>query len=370
MVAKWTTEGSDKALRGAALVAANVRGWIVDGRLRAGEALPSHLELASQFGVSTVAVQNGLNLLGGQGFVDARRGVGTFVSARPPHLHQYGLVFWNDPKAPLGHVGWSRYYQALTLAAAEAERSSDKRLLQFHGVDWHTDSPDRVRLIEHLETHRLAGIVFVNIPQHLGGTPILDLPGIPRLAIETESQHPNVRTVNFDSQQWLDKALDHLAAKGRTRVAAIANASSSACAFFDREYDRLQAALAARGMSTCPRWMQFAPMNFARAARQATEILAADRERPDALLVLDDNYVEPALQGLQAAGVSVPDDIAVVGHANFPLPPAKTLPVRLLGYDQRATLRTAIAVIDRWRAGDVPPETTTLPALWEEEVGR
>jgi DNA-binding LacI/PurR family transcriptional regulator len=71
---------------------------------------------------------------------------------------------------------------------------------------------------------------------------------------------------------------------------------------------------------------------------------------------------------LLAAGVRVPDDVAVVGHANWPMPPAKTLPVRLLGYDQRAMLRTAVEVIDRWRAGEKPPDAVTLPALWEEEV--
>lgn len=65
----------------------------------------------------------------------------------------------------------------------------------------------------------------------------------------------------------------------------------------------------------------------------------------------------------------VPEDVAVVGHANWPLPPAKHLPVRLLGYDQRSMLRAAVEVIDRWRAGGKPPDSGTLPALWEEEVG-
>ncbi len=357
------------ALRPAAGVREALRGEIVAGALPPGARLPTHAELAARFGVSNVTIQRALGQLEAEGFVVGRPRLGTLVVESPPHLHQIGLVFWNDPKAPLGSLTWSRYFQALTLAATDFERSTGRRMLQFHGVHWHPEAPDRRRLIEHLETHRLAGVVFANIPLFLEGSPILELPGIPRVAFETRSQHPNVRTVNFDFGQWLDKALDYLAAQGCRRVAVIKNAVDG-IGFDEPDYQRLCEALATRGMFTHSRWLQLATMNLPTAARQAAEILMADREPPDALLITDDNYVEPALAGLVAAGVRVPDDLAVVGHANYPLPPAKTLPIRLLGYDQRAMLHAAVEIIDRCRAGETPPATVTLPALWEEEVGK
>jgi DNA-binding LacI/PurR family transcriptional regulator len=94
-----------------------------------------------------------------------------------------------------------------------------------------------------------------------------------------------------------------------------------------------------------------------------------DSERPDALLVLDDNFVEQALAGLGTARIKVPKDVAVVGHANFPVAPAKVLPVRLLGYDVNLLLRTCVDLIDRQRAGEQVPGMTAVPILWEEEVG-
>ncbi len=357
--------------KGSALVREAIRARIVAGELAPGAALPSNVELARQYGVSNVTVLQGLNPLAEQGFLEIRRRVGSFVHPQPPHLHQLGLVFWNDPNALRRENHWSRYFQALTMVAADFERLSGRRVLRFHGVDWHADTADYQRLVEHLATQRLAGVIFANIPLGLDGSPVLELPGIPRVAIETSSLHPNVRTVTFAAGQWLAKALDWLAAQGRRRVATIRLATTGPeDGWGASEEDVFRQAVQARGLETRPRWLHHVSINRPDETCRIVDLLMADRERPDALLVEDDNFVEPALAGLVAAGARVPEDVAVVGHANFPLPPAKTLPIRLLGYDQRAILRAAVEMIDRCRAGEPPPETTTVPALWEEELPR
>ncbi len=351
-----------EALRGSALVRETMRREIVEGRLAPGGVLPSHLALVQRFGVSNVTVQQGLSQLATQGFLEVRPREGSFVVEAPPHLSQYGLVIGFDPDAPLGHLNWSRYFQALVLAAGQFERDTGLRMLQFRGVDWHTDTPDRQRLIEHMETHQLAGVIFANIPLYLEDSPILELPGIPRVAFETRSQHPNVRSVTFDGRQWLEKALDALASAGRRRVAVIEYD-------MDAEYHGwLQEGLAARGMVSLPCWTQFGSVQKPKAARHAAELLMRDRERPDAMLITDDNFVEDALAGLVAAEVRVPEDVMVVGHANFPLPPKKRLPIRLLGQDLGAALRAAVDLIDRERRGGTAADLVMIPAQWEEEV--
>jgi DNA-binding LacI/PurR family transcriptional regulator len=347
----------------------HLRSLIVSGKFLPGARLPTYEELGRRLRAESPTIRAAMGILLDEGFIETRPRHGSFVAARPPHLHQLALVFNNDPKSPLDEsYTWSRYYQSLTQAATDFERTSGRRVLQFFGVNWHTDAPDRARLIEHLQSQRLAGVVFANIPLYMDDSPILRLPGIPRVAFETESLHANVRAVNFDVRQWLDKALDWLVSQGCRRVAMIRHGAPDAALFDNPEHRRFCEALDRRGLTTKSRWLQLATMNQRLAARQVAELLMADRERPDALLVTDDNYVEPALEGLLAAGVRVPDDVAVVGHANWPLPPAKTLPVRLLGYDQRTMLRTAVEVIDRWRAGEKPAEAVILPALWEEEA--
>jgi LacI family transcriptional regulator len=180
--------------------------------------------------------------------------------------------------------------------------------------------------------------------------------------LASAQSYPHVPIVNYDSAMWLDKALDHLAAAGRRRVAVIG------FGFEPRLEARFQAGLAARGMVSHTRWRQFVSLQWQHGARHAAELLMHDRERPDALLVTDDNFVEDAVAGVAAAGLVVPDDVAVVGHANFPVPPAKSLPLRLLGYDAHRAMRACVDLIDRQRRGQKVPGETVLPALWEEEA--
>ncbi len=338
---------------------------IVDGRYAPGERIPSQIELAERFDVAGMTVQMAVKHLEREGFIEARGPLGTFVTEPPPHLNSYAVVFVFDPVAPFAEQNWSRYHQALTQASIRLQQATGKRMLMFHGIDQHADSEDRQSLIAHIERQSLAGIVFTNPPLLLAGTPILDAPGIPRVALMShpDTRFPQVSIVSFDGVMWVDKALDHLAALGRRRVAIIEFGTGP-------EFDaRVQARLEARGMVSHRRWRQFVSLRNAKGATNAVELLMNDRERPDSLLVEDDNFVEQAVAGLAAAGVRVPDDVAVVGHANFPVAPSKLLPMRLLGYDANLFLRTAVDLIDRQRRGEKVPQETKLPALWEEEVG-
>jgi DNA-binding LacI/PurR family transcriptional regulator len=174
--------------------------------------------------------------------------------------------------------------------------------------------------------------------------------------------YANVPVVWGDGAQWVAKALDHLVALGRRRVAVIDHGMGPR---FDA---LLQAGLAERGMVSHRRWHQYVSLRTLAGTSNAVEMMMHDPERPDALLVEDDNFVEQALAGLAAAGMNVPDEVAVVGHANFPVAPTKVLPVRLLGYDVNLLLRTCVDLIDRQRAGEQVPGATVMPMLWEEEV--
>ncbi len=344
---------------------------ILNGRWQPGTQLPPRLALLRSLKTTPVTLHHAVQRLVNDGFLRTAAGSGTFVAELPPHLNTYAVVFIYDPANWIDKQNWSRYYQALTQAAIRLQQETGKRLLMFHGIDHHADSEERMRLITHIERQRLAGLIFTNHPFTFEGTPILDAPGLPRVAMmDPDTKFPHVSAVNFDGAMWVTKALDHLAAEGRRRVAMID---------FGMGPDfsaRVQAGLAARGMVSHRRWHQFVSLRNAEGAANAVEMLMNDRERPDALLVEDDNFVEQAVAGLVAAGVSVPacgepcrtEEVAVVGHANFPVAPAKLLPMRLLGYDANLFMRTSVDLIDRQRQGEKVPHETTLPALWEEEV--
>src|SRR5207244_2676807 len=105
------------------------------------------------------------------------------------------------------------------------------------------------------------------------------------------------------------------------------------------------------------------------AARSVAHLLMslAPEDRPDGLIISDDNLVEHAQAGLADAGVRIPDELDVVAHCNWPEPPASVLPVTRLGFDNIAVMRTCTRLIDEQRSGRPTPHNITVNPMFEEE---
>ena len=91
-------------------------------------------------------------------------------------------------------------------------------------------------------------------------------------------------------------------------------------------------------------------------------------ERPDALIITDDNLVEYAAAGVIAAGMRVPEELEVVAHCNFPWPTPSVVPVKRLGYEVTRILQACLDSIDLQRSGQKALPVTQIPAVFEEEV--
>ena len=86
-------------------------------------------------------------------------------------------------------------------------------------------------------------------------------------------------------------------------------------------------------------------------------------ERPDGLILADDNIVENSLAGVIEAGVRVPHDVEVVAYCNFPWAPSAVLPVKRMGYHARQIIEACLDVIDRRRRGESTPRVIRLDVL-------
>ncbi len=142
-----------------------------------------------------------------------------------------------------------------------------------------------------------------------------------------------------------------LAQRGRVRPALIASTEIS-----ERPpvVARWQAIFAEAGVELRPQWILGADLDWPSSASRLARMLCAPwcGERPDALVVADDNLEQPALAGLMTEGVRVGSDMLVIAQANFPLRARSAMPVVHLGFDAVALLCEALARIGALRRGD------------------
>lgn len=80
-------------------LANRLRQQIVDGKIGAGEALPSERDLCDIMGASRVTVRKAIELLIGEGLLSRRQGSGTYVTPRIQALGSFLSSFSEDAKA-------------------------------------------------------------------------------------------------------------------------------------------------------------------------------------------------------------------------------------------------------------------------------
>jgi DNA-binding LacI/PurR family transcriptional regulator len=342
------------------LIVSQLRARIVAHEFPPESRLPTHTDLQHHFKASVVTVQRALDHLRNEGFVYARRRSGTFVTEYPPHLYHFALVF---PKHPSDTHGWSRFWTALSNEAARFEQESHKKVFLFHNIDGHSDREDYQKLLAAVRTRRLAGIVFAAHPYVLADTQLLRDCAVPSVSFMPKPAL-GISAVALDSTAFIEKALDHLAERGRRRIAVL-----SVPGFSASYYDYLGQAMARRQLQTKPCWLQCVSPSAAEWARNLMLLLmqSGQAERPDGLIITDDNLVEYAVAGLVAAGVRVPRDLEVVGHCNFPWPPPSVLPITRLGFDAHEVLRACLEIVSR-RGPKVAPIGQNVEPVFEDQL--
>ena len=332
-------EKKDRADRHAILT--ELRRSIVKGELAPGDMLPKRTELEQKFAASPLTIQRAVDHLRREGFVHVRPRHGTFVTENPPHLFQYALIF---ASAPQSDGKWSRFYRALADQATAFSQRPPRRVNNFYGIEPHPDNENYRLLLAMMRAHRFAGLIFASPPSVFAQSPLVTEHGVPRVAFNSGSL-TGISTVEIDHASFIDQGLDHLHKLGRRRLAVLSNPRDAAF------HEQVRAAASARGMTLRPYWQQTVHLDAAVAAVNCVHLLMhpGQAERPDALLVADDNLVEYATAGLLAAGIAVPRELEVVAHCNFPWPAPSVLPFMRLGYNITSILDTCIEAINEQR---------------------
>ena len=340
----------------------DIKQQILSGKWDRGMQLPTRAELIERYDTSNVTMQKVMDVLLDDGFVETRGSLGTFVSESPPHLTRYGLVFPESQRHYYGPA--SLFWTALSEVAAHFPETDACRLVNYYDALRGQDGEDYGRLVDDIRKHRLAGLVFASPPHEFRGTPVLDSPHLSRAIIEPVVDFPSIPTVYPDYNDFLRQALTHFEANGARRIAFLGFTSAPAgvAEILDDE-------LAMRGMTTRQAWQQYPTLMIPEAARNAVCLLLSNADdRPDGILVFDDNLAEQAAMGVLDAGVSVPDEVCLVAHANFPLEMREAVQVTRIGFDTRELLYRCIELLRLQNEGEQVEPQTWLAAKSDSDL--
>jgi GntR family transcriptional repressor for pyruvate dehydrogenase complex len=168
-------------------VMAQIEERILDGRLKAGDHLPSERDLALQLGVSRPSLRESLRVLEALGVVDIRRGGGTDGGAVLVGTPGPGFVNLLKLQLALGHFSWNDVLE--TRVALEswscleaAYRSTEEDHADLASILDRMDDP----AIEAIEFNRLDAAFHLRIAESTGNALTAHLMGSLRTAIERQ----------------------------------------------------------------------------------------------------------------------------------------------------------------------------------------
>ena len=284
-----------------------------------GLRLPSDGELATRWRVSVRTIREALLLLEAEGRVERRRGSGTYVravAAKPVAIFsELDLLHPHTPK-----------FFGLTLDLVRrqlGEAGIETRL--YTGRSQAGDAPGAFtcpELLADAEAGRLAGIVAITSALSDPRLAALRQAGMPMVAVTGSSE----LSQRFSPQQVPELAVPYLAQAGRQRIGLIGWAPSAENSGRGGQVLAFQRALAAHDLPFHAEWCRV-DLSFAwRGAgwEEFREIWSARDEKPDAVVISDENYLPEVVMAVLQLGLRVPQDVLLVSHkvrfVDYPLP--------------------------------------------------
>lgn len=342
-------------------IAATLRGRIIADKYPPGSQLPTFDDFVREFGVSRATVQLAIRQLREENFVFSENRKGLYVAQFPPHRYRYGIAF---PSAP-GEPEWTRFHAAIEAESRVVMRQRPgTTIVGFHGLREGTSSPELDLLLRDASTYQLAGLLLIRGTNHLLKLPELAAAGTPCVGIHyLPGETDGLPSITTDNQMFYTKALHWLRLRNRHRLAVLRAVHSSVTspAFFRDQ-----------GFEMRDHWLCEMPVGHDQTVDSVVHLLFdyPESERPDAIIISNDSFVESVFAALHHIGVGIGRDVDIVAHCNWPWPVRSPLPVNRIGFHTHDFINEAINILGDIASGKTPQRLTLVPALDEAENTR
>ena len=291
---------------------------IVSGIIKPDDRLPSIRQLAEHLNINLHTVRNAYALLESDGLVATRPGWGTKVLTPDPlriaesvnliRSHTIGVII-----PSLSHP----VYHELLRGIQEVADNDQSMIFVCNTQD---DSTQAWRYLNQLLSKQVDGIIVASLDIEQYQTGQSDLPlskslCVPYVSVDTPKSKGY--SVNMDLEAVGYQATKHLIQHGHQRVGLITYGFASVdYRLEDLGYKR---ALQEASIENDPGLI--APVQGFNAAegKQAAHRLLKLPQPPSAIFAISDSMAVGAMQAIKAAGLRIPDDIALIGFNDIPI---------------------------------------------------
>ncbi len=173
-----------------------------------------------------------------------------------------------------------------------------------------------------------------------------------------EAAPEDVPWVRLDVEGGTDAALEHLIALGHRRIARLGSWRDFPT--FELRRSRWLAALARVGVEPDPSLVAGSPFDFGAAAVAAGTLLDAD-EPPTAVLCDDDILAGGVYLAARERGVSIPEDVSVVGFDDLDFARVLWPPLTTVAADAERLGAVAFETLGAAMAGELREQGRVLP---------
>ncbi len=318
-----------------------------------GDRLCTIAAFARRFEVSFHSVREALSVLEQEGLIERHAGRGTFVCDGQKGRH-VGVLVEIDLAAP--HTSY--YYRRAAAHTVEQLRAAgySARLYTGHASQIEPRPADITSedFRDALEHNELAGVITFATPEHrfpdwfgslrAAGVPVVSGGG--KLDLEVDA------LVRPDLSGMVRAGVDYLMKHGRRRIALMAWRSPweprnhQAYEFIDD----FRVVMAEAGIPVNSHWVRddLPPVAPGAGWEEFREIwMAAGEhgEKPNGLLICDDNLFLGAAMAVLQLGIRVPEDLLIVSHHNQGSGMASPLPVTRLEFNPDAFAQARVDLL-------------------------
>ncbi len=297
-------------------VATELESAIVSGRYAVGFQLPSERRLAEDYHITVMTVRGALKVLADKGLIVREQGRGTFVAPTvsaaachmqsAPTLKPVGLIGLSPKVRPGDNViNWQLRLRRLQ-GIVDAASQLGLRIHTHVNLKPNSSVP---RMIAGLD--RFSGLVLHD--ESLPEAVLLALHerGVPVVAINCYLGADYCNRIHVNSRLGASRAVSHLIKLGHRRIAAIVG--DPARLSMNERLLGYRDALIAHGLPFDDAFLIIESRGWPQDAAAATRRLLDLPERPTAIFAASDYRALGVLEQLRQSGMSVPDDMAVMG---------------------------------------------------------